>query len=329
MDDEDYMDDRTFRSIEESRRQMMERIVPTIKINQPTFDTAEMYRPAFDAMDQVRDQLTRQAEDVLGTAIKGNARLQESMGSRLTAQAALQNLFPRPDLPDQLRASLDLGFKTSTIADYIARATAASTFSIYGPTIAEQLGTRIDTNALMGLTGIADTAGKIAEQWRLTNSGALSGMGNSIASIRNTLELGGVTASSAMARTLIESASALDAARVSALSQIDLAPENAAFVDEILGEDQDAAFVAVAIERRLIDRFKISRASAHRVVRVIIWLSSAAIMIGITQGIPILGQILSAFNDSLDLFSPREFSKKATKKLIPLPEDEEAKDEKK
>ena len=303
---------------------MMERVVPTITIHPHTFDIAAMYGSAFDPMEKWREQMNKQAASVLGTATKANAQLQAMVSTSITAQAALQDLFPRADLPAQIRATLDFSFKTPTIADYLARTNTTSIFSFQGPTIAEQLGTRIDTKTLMGMTGLADTAGRIAERWRLANTGALSNFGESFNSLSAALDFNEALKSSSVAWTLAGAAGSLTKANIEALSQINFDSGCAAVVDQIVEEDEPVAIVAAQLEQELVDRYEVSQIVAHHVVRILIWMTTAGILIGITRGIPVLGEVVGTILEVTEIFGPREFSKRAAHKIVPINWDSRA-----
>lgn len=349
MDHRDYMDDQTRRLLEQTGKYITSGILPPIEMTTPAVDVAKINEPALGVMNQLRDQLTRQASDVIGTAIQGNTRLQDQIGLQTTkfADLGLKGYAAiGPSISEQIAASGTNVFDTyfGTGVGTIGQALESlklvnqppsisealygskglrSVYDTVGPSLSQMAAGLVDTEAWKGIG--AAPAYNVSERWRKANVGALFGLSSTIASMRDSLELRGAAESSATARTLLGAAGALDSARVSALSRIELAPQYAGSVDEIISEDQAVAAVADAMERRLIDRFKISRNSAHNVVRVLIWFTTAAIMIGITQGIPVLGNLIGMINDSADLFSPKEFSKKAAKKLVPLPEDKEPK----
>lgn len=343
MKHRDYVDGQTSRLLDQTAKQVTSGFFAPLEATAPAVSTARFSSPATGMIDQ----LTKQASEIAGTAIMGNSRLRDQLDQQAKKFADLRMkgfATTGPSISEQLAASgpnvfdtyfgtgpgaigqaldaLKHTYKPASISEALYGSKGLrSVYDTVGSSLSQMAAGLIDTKSMPGFGNTPGVVAQLAEKWRMANAEALTGLGNFVVSSRG-FDMGVATASSAMGRALIGSASVLDDARVAALAQIELAPQYAAIVDEILREDEDAALVAVAMERRLIDRFKISRASAHRVVRVIIWLCSAAIMIGVTQGIPILGQVLSAFNDSLDLFSPREFSKKAAKKLIPLPEDE-------
>lgn len=266
MDYRDYMGGQTYRLLEQTRQQMITGIIP--KINQPAFEIAKLATPQLNAMDH----LSKQTADLLGTTTMADAQLQEMMGGRLTAQAALQDLFPRPNFPSQLKASLDYGFKTPTIADYLAENNATSFFSFNEPTIAEQLGTQVDTKALMGLTGLADTAGKIVEQWRLANTGALSNFGESFNSLRAALNFNESLKSSPAARSFLFQARTLQDDQVRKFA--DTAPPEAAGekLSNELAADDELFFVVKYVQNYFVSYLNLTPDQAQNTVKWILYL---------------------------------------------------------
>lgn len=295
MDHRDRMNDWTIQMMEESRRQMMSGFVPPIEMTQPAIDIAQFNQPAFEAMDRLRDQLTRQAGDIVGTAIQGNTRLQEQLDrqSASLTQAAIDNSGAmRTSLSEQtagiggtaLAAYLgnDLGvfaqaqevlarsYRPPTIGDYLARTHTASIFALQGSTIAEQLAGRVDTKSLMGLGGVTETAGTIAEQWRLANSGALSTFGESFGSLRAALDFEESLKSSTLARAFLLESRKLQDDQVSRLAEAKLTETAEAQIAAQLEADQDLIFVVAYIQCYFIEYLGYSPSEAHNVVKWIV-----------------------------------------------------------
>lgn len=294
MDHRDRMNDRTIQMMEESRRQMMSGFVPPIEVAQPTIDIAQFNQPAFEVVDRLRDQLTRQAGDIVGTAIQGNTRLQEQLdrqSSSLT-QAAIDNSGAmRTSLSEQTagigtaldaylgnglgvfaqaQETLTRSYRPPTIADYLARTHTASIVALQGSTIAEQLAARIDTKSLMGLGGVTETAGTIAEQWRLANSGALSTFGESFGSLRAALDFEESLKSSTLARAFLLESRKLQDDQVSRLAEAKLTETAEAQIAAQLEADQDLTFVVAYIQRYFIEYLGYSPSEAHNVVKWIV-----------------------------------------------------------
>lgn len=318
MDYRDYVDDRTFRGIEESRRQILAGAVTTFKFNQPTFDMAAMYQTAFDPMEKLREQTGRQAADVLGTAAKASTQLQGIMGPSITAQAAMQGLFPRPDLPAQLRATLDLGFKSQTIASFLASAKGASEFSFQGSAMAKQLGNPIDTKALMGFGEVSATAGHIAEQWRLANTGALSNFGESFNSLSAALDFNESLKASQLAQAVLREAWKLGDAQADRWAEADLTESAETCVEEELQADQNLAEVVGVVQQYFVVYLGYTPEQAHNLVRRIVWiLLFGTIVSNVLWGAPAVAASIGAISAATSKLSADSLAVTTANALIP------------
>lgn len=338
MDYRDHMDDRTYRLLEQARQQVVGGMIP--KLNQPTFDVAKLTTPTLSVMDQ----LNRQAGEIAGTAIQGNTRLQEQIDRQATkfADAALQRFgHMGPSVSEQIAAAGTSVFDTQfgTGLGVIGQAHEAlnlinqplsisealygvkgfsSLLDTIGPSISQMSATAANTSAWKGLG--ATPAYSVYEKWRLANVGALTKIDGVLGSLDNYPGITQALPPSAFARTLFASAGALRDVNIEALSGIDLSSEYATLVDQLLADNEDVAAVATELEQDLVDRFNISQKMAHEVIRVLIWITTTAIMIGITKGIPVLGEVLGTILEVTEIFSAKKFAKHAAQKVIPLPE---------
>ncbi|MBB0995719.1 hypothetical protein G6024_01100 [Dietzia maris] len=298
MDYRDYMDDETSRLLKQTREQMLAGMIP--KINQPTFDITKFTSPTLSVMDQ----FTKQTGDIAGTAIMGDTRLQDQLNRPSSAflDAALggsARTFSLSEHVGRMSASkldaylgsgvgtigqaleaLKLTYKPPTIADYLARTNTASIFSFQGPSIAEQIGTRIDTKSLMGLTGLTETAGTIAEQWRLANKGALSNFGESFGSLREALNFEQSLKSSGLAQAVLSEAWKLDDEQAHRWAEADLTETADTRVEEELEADRDLAEVVGAVQRYFVVYLGYTPSEAHNLVRRLVWILLFGTIVG-------------------------------------------------
>ncbi|MBB1037359.1 hypothetical protein [Dietzia natronolimnaea] len=316
MDHWDFMDDRTKRSIEQAADQM----APLL--NDPAIADLAKWTAPPGLLDGALAAINRDTASVMETALAGSKIHNQFINDRIAASArvGLKDLFPGPGEMSRLGANLDLVFKTPTVADYLAKTGASSIIGFHGPTIAEMMGTRIDTKSLMGLSGLSETAGTIADQWRLANHSPLFGARGALDEFKKSFDLQQSVQSSALASNLLASSGVLRDANISVLAGIELDRRYATIVEQLIQEDEAVAVVATELEQNLVDRFNISQSMAHKAVRVLIWITIAGMMIGITKGIPVLGEIIGTILELTEIYSAKKISKYAAQKIIPVRE---------
>lgn len=343
MDHRDYMDAETYRMLGQTRQQMISGLIPSIEMTTPAIDVAKINEPALGVMDQLRDQLTRQASDVIDTAIQGNTRLQGQIGLQTTrfADLGLKGYAAMgPSISEQIAASgtnvFDTYFGTGlgtigkaleslklvnqppSIADYLARTNTASMFSFQGPGIAEQLGTRIDTKSLMGLSGLDATGASIAEQWRLANKGALSDFGQSFGSLREALNFEQSLKSSGLAQAVIQEAWKLREDQAHTWAEANLTKPAETRVEEELQADQNLAEVVGVVQRYFVVYLGYTPEQAHNLVRRIVWiLLFGTIVSNVLWGSPTVAASIGAISAGTSKLSADSLADITANALIP------------
>ncbi|MCS3876844.1 hypothetical protein GII30_00630 [Gordonia amarae] len=159
---------------------------------------------------------------------------------------------------------------------------------------------------------------KITHAFTVANSSALFGASQALASLNESLKLKQSLITSDMARAIFASSEALRSIDAQTLSKIHLAADYAERVDAILSEDEAVATVAAEVEKRFIDRFKMSRRSAQKAVRALIWMTMfSAIMVGIFAGPHLVAQVISSVLSATGALNADNVSKYVAKKLVP------------
>lgn len=280
MDHWDYMDDRTYRALEQTGRQAAERMAPLLNNNPAISDLAKWTAPP-GVLDGALAAINRDTSSVMETALAGSRVQSQFINDQIasTAKAGLKDLFPGPGITSQLMANLDFAFKPPTIADYLARTGTTSIFAFHGPTIAEQMGARIDTKALMGLAGLTETAGTIAEQWRLANTGALSSFGESFSTLRAALDFEQSLKASTAARAFLFESRKLQDDQVRKFAETKLTAAASTRVSEELAADEDLSLVAAHVRHYFVSYLAYTPEQAQNIVKwaIIIFLATLAL----------------------------------------------------
>ncbi|OLT47741.1 hypothetical protein BJF87_21235 [Gordonia sp. CNJ-863] len=169
---------------------------------------------------------------------------------------------------------------------------------------------------------------KITHAFTVANSSALFGASQALAGLNESLKLKQSLITSDMARAIFASSEALRSIDALTLSKINLVADYAERVNALLDEDEALADVVEVVERRLIDRFKMSREAAHNAVRVLVWMTVfTGIFCGIMFGPAGLAAVIGAVYSASGLLNADSVSKKVASKVVPLDKgDDEAED---
>lgn len=159
----------------------------------------------------------------------------------------------------------------------------------------------------------------ISEAFTAANASALLSASQALAGINESIKLKQSLMTSELAQTIFASSQAIRSVDALTLSKINLAAAYAARVTTILDEDEGLADVAEAIERRFVDRFKMSREAAHNAVHVLVWMALfSAIVCGVVFGPTAVALVIGAVCSATGRLNADSVSRAAANKFVPI-----------